>query len=105
MLYPSMEPNERFRVRRDAYGAGNGGVARLSRRSLLLAVLALAAGMTLAGKSQNATLGRRPAAAAESVSALAGRDAAAAAARSRSAASTSRAPSRRSPGSSTSTSP
>ena len=51
MLYPSLDPNERFRARRDA-------VRRRKRRRraavaglLLLAVLALAAGMTLAGKS------------------------------------------------------
>ena len=51
MLYPSMDPNERFRARRDA-------VRRRKRRRraavaalLLLAVLALAGGMTLAGKS------------------------------------------------------
>jgi len=51
MLYPSMDPNERFRARRDA-------VRRRKRRRraavaaiLLFAVLALAGGMTLAGKS------------------------------------------------------
>ena len=51
MLYPSLDPNERFRARRDS-------VRRRKRRRraaiaamLLLAVLALAAGMTLAGKS------------------------------------------------------
>jgi hypothetical protein len=53
MLYPSMDPNERFRARRDA-------VRRRKRRRraavaavLLLAVLALAGGMTLAGKSRD----------------------------------------------------
>lgn len=52
MLYPSLDPNERFRARRDA-------VRRRKRRrraaiaaALLLAVLALAGGMTLAGKSE-----------------------------------------------------
>jgi hypothetical protein len=52
MLYPSLDPNERFRARRDA-------VRRRKRRRraavaaiLLLAVLALAGGMTLAGKGQ-----------------------------------------------------
>ena len=52
MLYPSMDPNERFRARRDA-------VRRRKRRRraavaavLLLGVLALAGGMTLAGKSE-----------------------------------------------------
>jgi hypothetical protein len=57
MLYPSLDPNERFRARRDS-------VRRRRRRRraavvglLLLCVLALAAGMTLAGKSPNA-LGR-----------------------------------------------
>jgi hypothetical protein len=51
MLYPSLDPNERFRARRDS-------VRRRKRRRraaiagmLLLAVLALAAGMTLAGKA------------------------------------------------------
>jgi hypothetical protein len=55
MLYPSMDPNERFRARRDA-------VRRRKRRRraavaamLLLAVLALAGGMTLAGKSRDAS--------------------------------------------------
>ncbi len=55
MLYPSLDPNERFRARRDS-------VRRRKRRRraavagvLLLAVLALAAGMTLAGKSDKAT--------------------------------------------------
>ncbi len=50
MLYPSLDPNERFRARRDS-------VRRRKRRRraavaaiLLLAVLALAGGMTLAGK-------------------------------------------------------
>ena len=52
MLYPSLDPNERFRARRDA-------VRRRKRRRraavaalLLLVVLALAGGMTLAGKGQ-----------------------------------------------------
>ncbi len=52
MLYPSLDPNERFRARRDA-------VRRRKRRrraaiaaTLLLAVLALAGGMTLAGKDE-----------------------------------------------------
>jgi hypothetical protein len=52
MLYPSLDPNERFRARRDA-------VRRRKRRRraavvgiLLLVVLALAAGMTLAGKGE-----------------------------------------------------
>ncbi len=51
MLYPSMDPNERFRARRDT-------VRRRKRRRraavaaiLLLVVLAVAGGMTLAGKS------------------------------------------------------
>ena len=52
MLYPSLDPNERFRARRDA------GRRRKRRRRaivaglLLLIVLALAGGMTLAGKGQ-----------------------------------------------------
>jgi hypothetical protein len=52
MLYPSMDPNERFRARRDA-------IRRRKRRRraavaaiLLTAVLALAGGMTLAGKTE-----------------------------------------------------
>jgi hypothetical protein len=52
MLYPSLDPNERFRARRDA-------VRRRRRRRraalaalLLLVVLALAGGMTLAGKNE-----------------------------------------------------
>jgi hypothetical protein len=52
MLYPSLDPNERFRARRDA-------VRRRKRRRraalaaiLLLVVLALAGGMTLAGKNE-----------------------------------------------------
>ena len=52
MLYPSLDPNERFRARRDS-------VRRRKRRRraavagvLLLVVLALAAGMTLAGKGE-----------------------------------------------------
>jgi hypothetical protein len=52
MLYPSLDPNERFRARRDA-------VRRRQRRRraavaaiLLLVVLALAGGMTLAGKAE-----------------------------------------------------
>jgi hypothetical protein len=55
MLYPSLDPNERFRARRD-----NTRRRRRRRRAavagiLLLTVLALAAGMTLAGKGENAT--------------------------------------------------
>jgi hypothetical protein len=52
MLYPSLDPNERFRARRDA-------VRRRRRRRraalaalLLFVVLALAGGMTLAGKNE-----------------------------------------------------
>jgi len=52
MLYPSLDPNERFRARRDA-------VRRRKRRRraavaglFLLALLALAGGMTLAGKGE-----------------------------------------------------
>ncbi len=61
MLYPSLDPNERFRARRDAVRAGSGAVAPPSRRSSSLAVLALAGGMTLAGKAQKASsdAGRR----------------------------------------------
>ena len=51
MLYPSLDPNERFRARREA-------VRRRKRRRraavagvFLLALLALAGGMTLAGKT------------------------------------------------------
>ena len=59
MLYPSLDPNERFRARRDA-------VRRRKRRRraavaalLLLAVLALAGGMTLAGKGEEGKAGAR----------------------------------------------
>ena len=63
MLYPSLDPNERFRARRDA-----GRRRRRRRRAglvgiLLLIVLALAGGMTLAGKGENATRGAGAAAA------------------------------------------
>ena len=66
MLYPSLDPNERFRARRDAVRRRKrrrrAGVAAL----LLLVVLALAAGMTLAGKGERpaARADRQPAAAA-----------------------------------------
>ncbi len=57
MLYPSLDPNERFRSRRDT-------ARRRKRRRraavagfLLLTVLALAGGMTLAGKNGKATAG------------------------------------------------
>jgi len=60
MLYPSLDPNERFRSRRES-------VRRRKRRRraavagiLLLAVLALAGGMTLAGKGGKATTGAGP---------------------------------------------
>lgn len=63
MLYPSLDPNERFRARRDE-------VRRRKRRrraaiaaTLLLAVLALAGGMTLAGKSEQ-TVSAKPTSAA-----------------------------------------
>ncbi len=58
MLYPSMDPNERFRARRDT-------VRRRKRRRraaiaaiLLLVVLAVAGGMTLAGKSEQSGSGK-----------------------------------------------
>ena len=52
MLYPSMDPNERFRARRDAVRRRKRRRRALVAAILLLAVLALAGGMTLAGKSQ-----------------------------------------------------
>jgi hypothetical protein len=70
MLYPSLDPNERFRARREA-------VRRRKRRRravvagiLLLAVLALAGGMTLAGKSAKAPAGAGPLAASEAAATL-----------------------------------
>jgi len=69
MLYPSLDPNERFRARRDA-------VRRRKRRRraalaavLLVGVLALAGGMTLAGKSDK-TAGVRHADAASGIETL-----------------------------------
>ena len=55
MLFPSLDPNERFRSRR-----GNARRAKRRRRALvlgtlLLAVLALAGGMTIAGKNRHPT--------------------------------------------------
>ena len=52
MLYPSMDPNERFRARRDAVRRRKRRRRALVVAILLLAVLALAGGMTLAGKSE-----------------------------------------------------
>jgi hypothetical protein len=70
MLYPSLDPNERFRARRDA-------VRRRKRRRraavaaiLLLVVLALAGGMTLAGKGQQTGSRQAGNAAAADVTAL-----------------------------------
>jgi hypothetical protein len=70
MLYPSLDPNERFRARRD-----NVRSRRRRRRAavaglLLLAVLALAGGMTLAGKGQNAAGGANERASGASASTL-----------------------------------
>ena len=50
MLYPSLDPNERFRARRDAVRRRRRRRRAAAAASLLLAVLALAGGMTLAGK-------------------------------------------------------
>ena len=55
MLFPSVDPNERFRSRR-----GNARRAKRRRRALvlgtlLLVVLGLAGGMTLAGKNRRET--------------------------------------------------
>ncbi|HET9244082.1 MAG TPA: putative glycoside hydrolase [Gaiella sp.] len=70
MLYPSLDPNERFRARRDA-------VRRQKRRRraavaavLLLVVLALAGGMTLAGKGQQTGSNQAERTAAADVTAL-----------------------------------
>ena len=70
MLYPSLDPNERFRARRDT-----GRRRRRRRRAallgiLLLIVLALAGGMTLAGKGQNAASRANGGAAAEDAAAV-----------------------------------
>ncbi len=70
MLYPSLDPNERFRDRRDA-------VRRRKRRRravvaglLLLTVLALAGGMTLAGKGGKAGAGTGTRAASQAAATL-----------------------------------
>jgi hypothetical protein len=70
MLYPSLDPNERFRARRDT-------VRRRRRRRraavagvLLTCVLALAGGMTLAGKSPKASARTSGDAAADSAATL-----------------------------------
>ena len=52
MLYPSLDPNEQFRARRDAVRRRNRRRRAAIAATLLLAVLALAGGMTLAGKSE-----------------------------------------------------
>ncbi|MGL6280583.1 MAG: putative glycoside hydrolase [Gaiella sp.] len=55
MLYPSMDPNERFRARRDEIRRRKRRRRALLFGVALLAVFALAGGMTLAGKSRQAT--------------------------------------------------
>ena len=57
MLFPSMDPNQRFRSRRDQCAVPSVAAARSSRALLLLIVLGLAGGMTIAGKGN----GRAPA--------------------------------------------
>ncbi len=52
MLYPSMDPNERFRARRDEIRRRKRRRRALVLGTALLAVLALAGGMTLAGKGR-----------------------------------------------------
>jgi hypothetical protein len=51
MLYPSLDPNERFRARRDSVRRRRRRRRALVAGLLLLCVFALAGGMTLAGKS------------------------------------------------------
>jgi hypothetical protein len=67
MLYPSMEPNERFRARRDRARRRKRRRRAAALAAALVAVLAVAAGMTLVGKSvgagdrETATTGAEPA--------------------------------------------
>ena len=70
MLYPSLDPNERFRARRDADRRRRRRRRAAVAGALLLAVLALAGGMTLAGKSPKATSSAGPKAAAGAASTL-----------------------------------
>jgi hypothetical protein len=53
MLYPSMEPNERFRARRDQARRRKRRRRAAVAAVLLVALLAVAGGMTLVGKSGN----------------------------------------------------
>jgi hypothetical protein len=57
MLYPSLDPNERFRDRRESSRRRKRRRRAVVAGILLLAVLALAGGMTLAGKSGKAGAG------------------------------------------------
>jgi hypothetical protein len=55
MLYPSMEPNERFRARRDQARRRKRRRRAIALGTALVAVLAVAGGMTLVGKSGGAS--------------------------------------------------
>jgi hypothetical protein len=70
MLYPSLDPNERFRARRDAVRSRKRRRRAALAAILLLVVLALAGGMTLAGKSEKVGAGGARADAASGVQTL-----------------------------------
>jgi hypothetical protein len=61
MLYPSMDPNERFRARREQVRRRKRRRRALVFAALLLALLALGGGMTLAGKDVAGTKRSAPA--------------------------------------------
>ncbi len=70
MLYPSLDPNERFRDRRESSRRRKRRRRAVVAGLLLLAVLALAGGMTLAGKSGKAGAGAGTQAASHAPAAL-----------------------------------
>jgi hypothetical protein len=70
MLYPSLDPNERFRDRRESSRRRKRRRRAVVAGILLLAVLALAGGMTLAGKSGKAGAGAGTQAASHAPAAL-----------------------------------
>jgi hypothetical protein len=70
MLYPSLDPNERFRDRRETARRRKRRRRAVVAGILLLAVLALAGGMTLAGKSGKTGAGTGPRAASQAAATL-----------------------------------
>ncbi len=70
MLYPSLDPNERFRGRREATRRRKRRRRAIVAGILLLMVLALAGGMTLAGKGGKAGAGTAPRAASHAAATL-----------------------------------